>query len=363
MRSKSTMFALLMVWLFSLSYARLAEAQKIATTPATAAKDDSSYIDRKGTAHITRLIPVPLTISPESRQFLSRQVSDAPSNPTIAEQRATADAYEIKYGAIAKQYYPVETKTEQIAGVSVRVVTPAPADKMKHDRVLMNFHGGGFDTDMGSLTETIPIASLTQTKVVAVLYRLAPEYKFPVAIDEGIIVYRELLKTYKPENIGVYGTSAGASLTAEFAVRVRQLGLPLPGALGLFACESDFSKVADTSAMYTFGGLDGNWGPPPPPGTPLDPIYTGKTDPIDPVLSPYYAKLDGMPPTLFVSSTRDTLLSQTALLERQFLHAHVPTQMVIFEALPHAFWNNAELPESREADEFMADFLARHTGH
>ena len=74
-----------------------------------------------------------------------------------------------------------------------------------------------------------PIANLTQTKVVAVLYSLAPEHPFPTAVNEVVAVYKELLKTYKPQNIGIYGTSAGAILTAEVAARLRQLGLPLPG--------------------------------------------------------------------------------------------------------------------------------------
>lgn len=69
------------------------------------------------------------------------------------------------------------------------------------------------------MTETIPIANLTQTKVVAVLYRVAPEHPFPAAMDDTVAVYKELLKTYEARNIGLHGTSAGAILTAEVAVR------------------------------------------------------------------------------------------------------------------------------------------------
>ena len=108
----------------------------------------------------------------------------------------------------------------------VTPIDPIPADKV--DRVLINLHGGGFTTDSGSLTESIPIANLTHTKVVAVLYRLAPEHPFPAAVDDSVAVYKELLKTYKPQHIAIYGASAGGILTGEVAVKIKQLGLPLP---------------------------------------------------------------------------------------------------------------------------------------
>jgi acetyl esterase/lipase len=64
-----------------------------------------------------------------------------------------------------------------------------------------------------------------------------------------------------------------------------------------------------------------------------------------------------MPPTLFLTSTRDMMLSGTAILHRAFLRAGVDAQLVVFEALNHGFWYEANLPESREADEIMARFF------
>ena len=88
--------------------------------------------------------------------------------------------------------------------------------------------------------------------------------------------------------------------------------------------------------------------------------YTGTTDEHDPVLSPQYADLKGLPPTLFLTSTRDALLSSTVLLHRAFLHAGVPAELVVFEALPHAFWNEYRMPEAKEAHQMMADFFDKH---
>jgi epsilon-lactone hydrolase len=65
------------------------------------------------------------------------------------------------------------------------------------NRVLINLHGGGFNSDSGSLIEGIPIANLAKTKVVSVYYRRAPENPFPPAVDDVVAVYKELLETMR----------------------------------------------------------------------------------------------------------------------------------------------------------------------
>ena len=175
---------------------------------------DSSYIDAQGTAHITRVIPLPKTISPQAGEYLARPRSDSAPKQTLAEKRAQTDAMQLHDSEQNRALYPVNIASSTIAGIPVRLVTPIdPIPANKADRVLINLHGGGFTTDSGSLTESIPIANLTHTKVVAVLYRLAPEHPFPAAVDDSVAVYKELLKTYKPQHIAIYGASAGGILT------------------------------------------------------------------------------------------------------------------------------------------------------
>ncbi len=322
---------------------------------------DSSTIAPDGTAYVTRVMPVPKTISPEAQAMLARVVSDASVPRTLEQRRAGTDKWQAGAGEVSKKLYPANVMEATLAGVPVRVVTPLTIAPGKANRVLINLHGGGFDSDSGSLTETIPIANLTGTKVIAVLYRLAPEHPFPAGLDDAVAVYKELLKTYKPKNIGIYGTSAGAILTAEVTSKIKQLGLPMPGATGVFSGMGDFSRAGDSIAMYALNGLSGHLDPPKPDGASLGP-YVGSTDPKDPVLSPVYADLAGFPPTLFITSGRDLLLSGTTILHRAYLRAGVDAQLVVFEALPHAFWNNPELPESKEADGLMAKFFDNHLG-
>ncbi len=343
-----------------LCQARAQQASPDAKLTDSARQTDSSTIAPDGTAYVTRIVPVPTTISPEAQRFLARVVSDAAVHETLEQRRAGTDKWQAGAGEESKKLYPVNVAADTIAGVPVRVVTPLTIAPEKRDRVLINLHGGGFNSDSGSLTESIPIANLSGTKVIAVLYRLAPEHPFPAAIDDAVAVYKDLLKSYKPGHIGIYGTSAGAILTAEVTVKLKQLGLPPPGATGIFSGMGDFSQDGDSIALYALNGFSGHLDPP-KPGV-RNPAYAGSTDPKDPILSPLYADLTGFPPTLFITSGRDMLLSGTTILHRAYLRAGVDAQLVVFEALPHAFWNNPALPESKEAGQIMAAFLDKHLG-
>jgi monoterpene epsilon-lactone hydrolase len=346
------------IFSFALLLAVSAAAQQ-GTTAAQAPKTDTSYIDADGTAHVTRVVPVPPDLSPEARKSVARPASDAERPETIEQRRSHTDKWQEHAGEVSRGLYPVNLAKETIAGVPVRVVTPLTTPAGNRDRVLINLHGGGFDSDSGSLTESIPIANLTKIKVIAVLYRLAPEHPYPAGLDDAVAVYKELLKTHRPEHIGIYGTSAGAILTAEVASKLKQSHLPLPGALGIFSGLGDFTRAGDSEAMYALNGLSGHLDP---PNEQNDLSYLVSADKHDAVVSPLFADLHGMPPALFLTSGRDLLLSGTIILHRAFLRAGNDAQLIVFEGLPHAFWNDAELPESKEAYGYMAQFFVRALG-
>jgi len=288
---------------------------------------------------------------------LSHALPDEGPPDSLAERRKGTDAYTARARIEWTEVCPNTIVEDKMAGVSVRIVTPEGLPESNRDKVLLNLHGGGFNSDSGSYTESIPIASYTKIKVVAVLYRLAPEFPFPAAVDDSVAVYKELLKTYKPDHIIIYGTSAGAILTAEVAVKLKQLGLPQPAALGIFSGMGDFARAGDSASMYALRGLSGHLDA--PAAGAHDTYYSGSADLKDPVLSPIYADLQGLPPTLFITSGRDLLLSGTVNLHRAYLHAGVDARLVVFDALPHAFWYSPLLPEAIEANHMMADFFLK----
>jgi monoterpene epsilon-lactone hydrolase len=380
--------------------AAFAQTTQTGATPPPGPLTDTSVIDANGTAHITRVVPMPTTLSPEARRHLSKQVSDAPAPPTTAAQRRPGiNAWQKAAGERSQAVYPVKITDSMLGGVPVHIIDPLPGQKIGpvsgagstgdplhysviassspeaaapaqsivpiyKDRVLICLHGGGFDSDTGSYTEAIPIANLTRTRVVSVLYRLSPEHPYPAALDDAIAVYKALLKTYKPAEMAIYGTSAGAILTGEVAVRIKQLGLHEPAALGVFAGAGSFLGLGDSAALFTLDGLDGHMDAPrpPKPGQHALGAYVGNADPRDPVLDPNSADLHGLPPTLFLSSSRDILLSATVDMERAWLRDGVPSQLVVFDGLPHYFWGDVDLPESREAYAVMARFFSDEVG-
>jgi epsilon-lactone hydrolase len=317
---------------------------------------DSATFDAKGAAHLTRVVPMPTTVSPEAQVWLESLTHKKHDPETLEQRRAGTDEWRKRASAEARELYPVNLEETTTAGVRTDILTPLDMPEANRGRVLINLHGGGFNSDSGSLIEGVPICNLAKVKVVSVYYRLAPENPFPAAVEDVVAVYKELLKTYKPRDVGIFGTSAGAALTAEVTSQLKQSSLPLPGALGMFSIHADYSRVTDSLQLFTLDGFPGDLSPGDPHNPPADP-YVGKTNPRDPVLSPLFTDLKNWPPSLLVTSTRDLLLSDTAMFHVALLRAGNDAQLVVYEALPHAFWYHFQLPETKEALQVMAKFF------
>lgn len=296
--------------------------------------------------------PVPLTVSRPAQRVLSEPPEPVPD--TLHAQRQVCDRVQRELGAKQLQRYGTQMQESEMGGVPVRIFTPPQMPAGNEDCVLLNLHGGGFTKDAGSVTENAPIAALTGMRVVAVRYRMAPEFPFPAAVDDAEAVYRSLLQHHPQQRIGLYGTSAGAILCTQLLVRLQRARLPPPRVLGFFSGTADLSRPGDSEHFFrlpedesTAGGFFSS--------------YIGQLDPQLPELSAAFADLREFPPTLCLAGTRDFLLSQTALFHRALLRAGVETELVVYEAMPHAHWIYLDLPESDEAFAHMARFLASHT--
>jgi acetyl esterase/lipase len=298
--------------------------------------------------------PFPETLSERAREQLAAMAQAAPTEaPDMQQMRGFSEMMQQMLGADQRKAYDVTVADDVIAGVPVRRI--APAAGAQGGKVLLNLHGGGFATDSGSLTENIPIAALTGMAVVAVLYRFAPEHPYPAAVDDALAVYKALLETHRPQDIGVYGTSAGAVIGPQLMMRLRAESLPVPAVLGVFSGEADLAGSADSLGIFArkveFDLL-----------TEAKNNYVGAADPRDPLVSPIFGELSHFPPTLCLSSGRDVLLSGTVKLSQALSDAGVSAELVVYDALPHAFWAYILAPESDDAFRRMATFLNRHLG-
>src|SRR5258708_655567 len=121
--------------------------------------DAYTTFDADGTAHITRALPVPKTISPEAQSLMMPGQRWVPAGGT--KERA---AWLEKMQTV----YPVDVKDTTVAGVDAWVVAPKHPAAKKRECVLICLHGGGFTSDWGSQIESIPIAALTGTQVISV---------------------------------------------------------------------------------------------------------------------------------------------------------------------------------------------------
>jgi acetyl esterase/lipase len=187
-----------------------------------------------------------------------RAVIGRPANPnfivapqTTAEWKARVD--EAARGVVAslprlRESLEVTAEPTSIGAVKVYVVRPKSVPEANRDRVLLHLHGGVRVLNPGEAgtREAILMAGFAGFKVISVDYRMPPDHPFPAALDDAVAVYRELLKTISPENIGIFGTSAGGSLTLTTLLRAKMEGLPMPGAIAPGTPTVDLTKTGDT---------------------------------------------------------------------------------------------------------------------
>jgi acetyl esterase/lipase len=230
------------------------------------------------------------------------------------------------------------------------------------NRVLINAPGGGFVTGIraNGLLVSIPVANLGGFKVVTILYRQGPEHRFPAATEDFTKVYKALLKSYKPKNVGFFGCSAGGALVAETVGALIRNNDPTPGVIGIYCAGAGGRFDGDSTS---FAGIASGGGGGVPAGT-TTLAYFERMDMNRSDITPAndMAVLAKFPPTIFLTGTRDFAMSQAAYGHRRLLEAGVQSDLLIFDGLGHGWMTNPNLPETREAQSVTARFYDRYLG-
>lgn len=253
-----------------------------------------------------------------------------------------------------------------IGGVNVDIVNSGKdQDAKNNDRVLLNLHGGGFHVGggVGGLIESIPMSGYGGFKVISVDYRMAPESHFPAATEDVVAVYRELLKEYKPENIGIYGGSAGGMLAAQVVAYLVKNKMPVPGAVSLMCAGA--AQVSPSMPIWnlTFTGVETNGAP--LPDSLGKASYFSPQDKNDPLAFPgnHPEILKEFPPTLLVSSTRDALLSSVLYTHKAMLEVDVDASLFVSDGFGHCFFaQQPGLPESEAVWRVTSKFFDSKLG-
>jgi len=354
--------------LLVLSSALLALPSPIATGQDRPAEPPKVVVRADGTVEVpSQVVPMSSFLSPEAKAYVTQHLKDM-QDPEILKQDDGVPRFMKGYLARDRELFAVEMKDEKIAGVHVYVYTPKAGVAAKNkNRVLINLHGGGFSGCWPGCAEleSIPVSAMGGIKIVSVDYREGPDYKFPAASEDVATVYQELLKTYKPGNIGIYGCSAGGMQTAMSVAWFQAHSLPAPGAIGVFCAGAGGAFGGD--ALYTAWPLgEARLAPPMPPGSSNRPPlgYFSGTGPTDPLVSPVNSPevLAKFPPTLIITGTRGFELSGALYSHQQLVKAGVETELHVWEGLFHGFFYNVDVPESKDALNVIVKFFDRHLG-
>lgn len=283
---------------------------------------------------------------------------------TKADWIALAKERDAKSAATARalaEALSVEVKEDKIGGVNVFRVSPSEIDEDHQKHLFVYIHGGAWFLNGGvaGTIEPVVIAARLKMPVVAIDYRMPPNNPAPAATDDVIAVWKELLKKRSPSSLVMGGTSAGGNITLSSVHRLKDLGLPLPGALYIGTPSVDLNMTGDSRflnegvdrILLTFRGL----------GEAAAVMYAGKLDLRDPNVSPIYGDFLGFPPTYLISGTRDLVLSDTVRAHRALRRAGVEADLNIYEGQSHGdyiYVMNA--PESHEHYAELNRFVLSH---
>ena len=294
-------------------------------------------------------------MSQQQRAALDAALRNAPYDPdaTLEQRRAG-------FARIIGRDLPAGTRTTPttLAGrPAVDLAVPGASGP----GVLLYLHGGGYVLGSADTHTRLAAQLALRAGVRAVLpdYRLAPEHRFPAAVDDALAAYRALLdRGASPAGTVLAGDSAGAGLAVATLLAARGAGVPLPAAAVLLSPFADLTLTGDS-----IDTLDG-----------VDPLFTRASleeyvtaylagqDPAHELASPPLADLRGLPPLLIQVGAHEILLDDAVRLAARAGVADVDVTLEIVAGVPHVFQNRfGELDEADAALDRAGRFILHHS--
>jgi acetyl esterase/lipase len=272
----------------------------------------------------------------------------------IEQSRAALDAL------LGRYPLPEGTQVEPavVGGVPAEWIDAGEVDA---DRVILYLHGGAYTrgsfVSHRSLAARLSVVSRARTLVIA--YRLAPEHTFPAPVEDATAAYRPLLqKGIRPDRLVIAGDSAGGGLAVATLLALREAGDPLPAGAVLLSPWTDLTgtaesvrTLAEADPWLNAGRLSLVAG-----------LYLGSADPRNPLASPLFGDLRGLPPLLIQVGTDEILLDDATTLAERAEAAGVEVTLEIWEEMWHVFQAfAAEIPEGQQAIDRIGAFVRQVT--
>jgi len=247
--------------------------------------------------------------------------------------------------------------------VPVRVYVPHALAKSSERPALIFLHGGGWVIGGLNSYDAVcrALADRTPCAVVSVDYRLAPEHKFPAALEDAVAAVQWVhahaaMLGIDPRRLAIGGDSAGGNLSAAASQELRRLGGPMPIFQLLIYPATDMRRLTQSHKTYADGylltGRLIDWF--------RDHYLGGAGDKLDPRASPaLHPDLSGLPPALIITAGYDPLCDEGAEYARALAAAGVIARESRYEGMLHGFFNmSGALEDARHAIEESSAALA-----
>ena len=289
-------------------------------------------------------------------QSLIQTLRSLPSRGDITIEQARAGLEVLS--EIVKPAADVQCEPLDVDGVPGEWVAASNADP---ERIVYCLHGGGYTIgSIKSHREMVSrISRATAARALLVEYRLAPEHRFPAAVEDALSGYRWLISNgADPARMAIAGDSAGGGLTVATLVALRDAGDPLPAAAVCISPWVDMECLGES--MRTKADVD--------PWVQYEPLvkqaemYLAGADPRHPLAAPLYADLSGLPPLLIQVGTSETLLDDSTRLAERATAAGVDVTLDVWDEMIHVFQLFATmLPEGQQAIDRIGEFVRERT--
>jgi len=226
--------------------------------------------------------------------------------------------------------------------------------------VVLYLHGGGYVSCSAATHRpiTAALARLSGCRVFSLDYRLAPEHRFPAALDDAVAAYQWLLgQGLLASAISLAGDSAGGGLLLGLLLRARDSGLPLPACAVCFSAWTDLAGTGASvrsndgrCAMFHAENI-----------AEFAAAYLGGASPFDPYASPAHADLSGLPPLLLQVGSTELLLDDSRRVHDKVQETKGISQLKIYDDLAHC-WQMLDgvVPEAHDALRQAAAFIRGH---
>jgi monoterpene epsilon-lactone hydrolase len=196
------------------------------------------------------------------------------------------------------------------------------------------------------------LAEKMAVRALMVDYRLGPEYPYPAALDDCVAAYRWLLKqNIQAHNIILAGDSAGGNLAITSLLKLRDSGQSLPAAAACLSPVADFSEHATPAQAFVDPLI------PSRVGEFYKNSYVGHHDPHDPLLSPVYGDLHGLPPLLVHAGGDERLREDAMRITDMVKSVGVDVRLEIYPRMFHVWQIYLDLPQAVQSLDDIAQFL------